>query len=56
MIIVRNMMVKMGLSSNFKRQVIQWDGDKVPMKEPRGLLGQTDLTSRKMRKVVMQTS
>ena len=50
------MMVKMGLSSNFKRQVIQWDGDKVPMKEPRGLLGQTYLTICEMREGIIQTT
>ena len=40
----------------FKRQVLQWDGVTVPMEEPRCLLGQTCLTIREMREVVMQTS
>ena len=49
-------MVKLGLLAKFKRQVLQLDGDKVPMKEPSGLLGQTDLTSREICEVVMQTA
>ena len=49
-------MVQLALLVDFNIQVLQWYGETVPMKEPEGLLGQTDLTSRKMRKVVMQTS
>ena len=56
MIIVRDLMVQLGLSSKFKRQFLQWDGVTVPMKEPRGLLVKSNLTSCKMREVVMQTS
>ena len=55
MIIGRDMMVQLGLTADFKRQVLQWDGATVNMKEPRGLLGQYNLTKRKMREVVMKT-
>ena len=48
-------MVHIGLLANFKHQVLHWDVATIPMKEPSVMLGQTDLTSRKMRKVVMQT-
>ena len=51
-IIVRDLMVKLGLTSNLNRQLPQWDGITVSMKEPRGLLGKSDLTSREMRVVV----
>ena len=53
MIIVHDLMVKLGLTSNLKRQLPQWDGITVSMKEPRGLLGKSYLTSREMRVVVM---
>ena len=56
MIIFTDLMVQLFLSSDFKRQVLQWYGVTVPMKEPRGLLGQKYLTSREMCKVVMQTA
>ena len=55
MIIGRDLMVQLGLTSNFNRQVFQWDGATVDMKEPRSLLGKSDLNKRDMRKVVMQT-
>ena len=44
-IIVRNLMVQLGFSEDFKRQVLQWDGITVPTKEPRGLIVQIDPTS-----------
>ena len=56
MIIICDLMVQLGLSVNFKRQFIQWDGVTVPMKEPSGLIGKSDLTIRDMREVVMHTS
>ena len=56
MIIGHDLMVQIGLTSNFKRQVLQWDGATVHMKDPRNLLGKSDLTKRKMREVVMQTA
>ena len=49
-------MVKLCFMEYFKGQVLQWYGAVLPMKEPSGLLGKTDSKSRKMRKVVMQTS
>ena len=51
MIIGRDLMVQLGLTANFKRQVLQWDGATVHMKEPRNLIGKSDLTKREMRKV-----
>ena len=55
-IINRNMMVKLGLSANFKRQLFHLDGATSQMKQPRDMMGQTDLTSREIHEVVMQTS
>ena len=49
-------MVKLSLSAEFKRQIIQWYGATVPMKEPSGLIGKKYLTSLKMHKVVIQTA
>ena len=46
-------MVQIGLLADFKRQLLQWDDITVPMKHSSGLLGQTYLTSREMRKVLM---
>ena len=39
MIIGRDLMVQLGLTEDFQRQVIQWDGATVHMKEPSILLG-----------------
>ena len=49
-------MVYLGLTADFKRQFLQWYGTTVPMKEPRELLGESDLIQLEMFKVVMQTS
>ena len=49
-------MVRLGLTANFKRQFLQWDGATVNMKEPSSLLVKSDLTKREMSKVVMQTA
>ena len=54
MIIGHELMVQLGLSDGFKRQVLEWDDATVTMKEPSGLIGQTYLTSYDMREVVMQ--
>ena len=51
--ICRDLMVHLGLTADFKRQVLQWDGATVHMKESRNLIGQSDLTKREMREVVM---
>ena len=48
-------MVHIGLTADFKRQVLQWDGANVHRKERRNLLGQSYLTNHEMRDVVMQT-
>ena len=55
-IIGRDLIVQIGLTSDFKRQVLQWDGATVHMNETRNLLGQSDLTKRKIRKVAIQTT
>ena len=49
------MMLQLGLLAGFKRQVLQLDDAKLPMKEPIGLIDKTDLTSCDMREVLMQT-
>ena len=51
-----DLMVHLGILSNFKCQYLQWDGSTVPMKEPRSLLGHIDLRGHKMFKVEMQTA
>ena len=56
MIIGRDLMVQLGLTADFKRQLLQWVSATVHMKEPINLLGQSNLTKSKMRKVVMQTA
>ena len=56
MIIDRDLMVQLGLTAAFKRQVLQWDGATVPMNEPSSLGVKSDLTSRNVRVVVMQTA
>ena len=48
MIIGRDLMVQLGMTANFKRQVLQWGVDNVHTKEPSGLLGQSDLTKREV--------
>ena len=53
MSICRNLMVQLGLSTESKHKVLQWDCSTVPIKEAIGLLGQIYLTSCKMRKVVI---
>ena len=35
----RDLMVQLGLMTDFKRQVLQWDGTTVNMREPIGLIG-----------------
>ena len=56
MIIGHEMMVQLGLYSNFNHTVSQWDGATAPIKLPSGMIGKTYLTSRKMCKVVMRTA
>ena len=52
-IVGHKLILQLGLSVDFKHQVLQWDDDIVPMKEPIILMGQTDLTSHDMCDVVM---
>ena len=56
MIICRDLMVHVGLTDNFKHQVLQWDGSTLHIKESSNLLGQSDLTKSKMSEVEMQTA
>ena len=53
MIIGRELMVQLGPPAEFKHQVLQWDGVTVPMKDPIGMIGKLDITSRYMCEVVM---
>ena len=55
MIIGHYLMVHLGLTADFKRQVLQWDRAIVYMKETSSLLGQSDLTKSETREVVMRT-
>ena len=41
MIICHELMVHIGLTDDFKRQILQWDGATVHMEEPSSLLGQS---------------
>ena len=45
----------MGLTEDFKCQVLQWDEATVYINKPSSLLGKSDLTKREMREVAMQT-
>ena len=56
MIIGRDLMIQIGLTVDFKHQVLQWDGANVHMKYPSSFLGQSDLTKCEMREVVMQAA
>ena len=56
MIIGSYLMVQLCLAVDFKRQVLQWDGATLYMKEPRGLLGKSNLTKRKICEVLMHTA
>ena len=49
-------MVYLGLTADFKRQVLQWNSATVHMRDPRYFLGKSDLTKHEMREVVMQTA
>ena len=55
-IIGRDMMVQFGPAADFKHQLLQWYGATVPMKEPIGLLGKSDLNKHNMREVVIHTT
>ena len=56
MIIGRDLMVQLVLTSYFKHKFLQWGGVTVHMKEPSGLLGRSNLNKREMREVVIQTA
>ena len=46
-------MVQLGMTVDFSRQVLQWDGAAVLMKQPIVLLRQKNLISQEMRRVFM---
>ena len=54
MIIYRDLMVKLGLSSDLNCKLLQWDGATTPMEEPRGMIGQKYITSIEVCEVVMK--
>ena len=56
MIIGRDMMVQIGLSDEFKHQVLQWDSASLPTKDTIRLLGQQYLIRRNMNEVVIKNS
>ena len=56
MIIGSDLLVQIGLLAEFKHQVLQLDEVTLPMKEPSGMLGKSDLTSHEMYEVVIQTA
>ena len=56
LIIGRDKMVQLGLTSDFKRQVLQWDGATVTMKETRNLIEKPYLNKREMCEVVIHTA
>ena len=53
MIIGSGLMVQLGLADDSKSQVLQWDGAAIHMKEHSSLLGQSSLTKRDIREVVI---
>ena len=55
MIIDCDLMVQLGLTAEFKRQVLQWNGATVHMKEHICLIGKSGLNKSEMHEVVMQT-
>ena len=55
MIIGHDLTVQLDLVDYFKHKVLQWDGNTVHIKEPRGMLGKYDLNRCEMLKVVIQT-
>ena len=56
MIIGRDLMVKIGLTANFRHQFLQWDGATLHRKEPSSFLGKSNITKREMREVFIQTA
>ena len=49
-------MLHLGLTDDFKRKVLQWNGAAVPMKDPIVMLGQKYFKSCEMHEVAMQTA
>ena len=56
MVIGNDLMLQLDLLDNINHKGFQWYGFTVPMKRPSIMIGQTYLTSRDMRDVVMQNS
>ena len=55
-IIDHDLVVQLGIQAGFKRRLLQGDDSLVQIKETSGLVGQTDLTSFKISKMVMNNS
>ena len=49
--IVHDLMVQLGMKSDFENQGLEQDDTVVPMKDPVNLIGQTNLAKRDMREV-----
>ena len=56
MVICRELMLQLGLKTELSRQLLEWYETVVPMKDPRNVLDQPDLTKIDMQEVVMQTA
>ena len=54
MIIGRELMIQLGLKSDFGSQILEWDETVIPMKYLGIFLFQTDLTNRDIQDMVMQ--
>ena len=55
MIICHDLMVQLGLVTDFNNKYLAWDDDVVPMKDTRNLLGKTNLTKCDIKEVVTHT-
>ena len=52
----RELMLQLGLPADFNHQGLQWGSDTVPVKEPSGMLGKSDLNKHYIHEVVMHTA
>ena len=53
-ILVHDLVVQLGLKSNFGRQILEWDKTVIPKKDPVSLIVQPNLNKRGMLEVVIQ--
>ena len=49
MIIVQYLMVQLSIIANFKRNILEWESDTVPMKELLNMKGDPNITNRKIK-------